>query len=150
MKRRSRAGGEPIKRRRRKGSEPKRRNAPKAVVRRSSSAVNQETKVARLTRERDEALEQQTATSEVLRVISRSEFELQSVLQNVAETAARLCRSDGAVIFQLESGVYRFAAGYSLVPAYLEIERQTLISPGRAFLVTGIPRYLLQAKTNGR
>ena len=71
----------------------------------------------------------------MLRVISRSEFELQYVLQNVAETAARLCRSDGAVIFQLESGVYRFAAGYSLVPAYLEIERQTLISPGPGTVV---------------
>jgi hypothetical protein len=49
--------------------------------------------------------------SEVLHLISRSRFELQSVLQNVAETAAHLCRSDGAVIFQLEGGVYRFAAG---------------------------------------
>ena len=98
--------------------------------RRGSSAVSQETKVARLTRELNEAVEQQTATSEVLRVISRSQFNLQSVLQSVAETAARLSRSDGAVIFQLENGVYRFAAGYSLVPAFLEIERRTVISPG--------------------
>ena len=52
------------------------------------------------------------------------------MLESVAETAARLCRSDGAVIFQLEDGLYRFAAGYSLGPAFLEIERQTVISPG--------------------
>ena len=45
-------------------------------------------------------------------------------------TAARLCRANKAVIFRLEGGVYRFAAGYSLDPAYLEIERQTPISPG--------------------
>jgi GAF domain-containing protein len=134
MKRHTTEGGKPAEPQRRKKPMPKRRKAPK-VVRRSSSAADQETEVARLTRERDEALEQQKATSEVLRVISRSEFELQSVLQNVAETAARLCRSDGAVIFQRESGVYRFAAGYSLVPAYLEIERQTLISPGPGTVV---------------
>ena len=71
----------------------------------------------------------------MLRVISQSKFELQSVLQSVAETAARLCRSDGAVIFQLEGGIYRFAAGYSLAPAFLKIERQTLISPGPGTVV---------------
>ena len=60
------------------------------------------------------------ATSEVLHAISRSKFELSAVLESVAEAAARLCRADGAVNFQLDGGLYRFAAGYSLVPAYLE------------------------------
>ena len=41
----------------------------------------------------------------------------------------------GAVIFQLDGGIYRFAAGYSLAPAFLKIERQTLISPGRGTVV---------------
>ena len=77
-----------------------------------------------------ESLEQQTATSEVLGVISRSKFELHPILQSVVDTAARLCRADSAVIFRLDGGLYRFAAGNSLDPAYLEIERQTPISPG--------------------
>ena len=77
-----------------------------------------------------ESLEQQTATSEVLGVISRSKFELQPILQSVVDTAARLCRAEQAVIFRLEGGLYRFAAGHSVDPAYLEIERQTPISPG--------------------
>ena len=85
---------------------------------------DQETKVARLTRELNEALEQQTATSEVLGVISRSKFELQPILQSVVDTASRLCRADVSVIFRLEGGDYRFAAGHSLDPAYLDHERR--------------------------
>ena len=77
----------------------------------------------------------QTATSEVLGVISRSKFELQPILQSVVDTAARLCRAEQAVIFRVEGGVYRFAAGYSIVPAYLEIERRTPISPGPGTLI---------------
>ena len=81
------------------------------------------------------SLEQQTATSEVLSVISRSKFDLQPILQSVVDTAARLCRANQAVILRLEGGAYRFAAGYSIVPAYLEIERQTPTSPGPGTLV---------------
>jgi GAF domain-containing protein len=90
---------------------------------------------ARLLTELRQALEQQTATAEVLGVISSSKFELQPILQSVVDTAARLCRADAAVIFRLEDGIYRFAAGYSLDPAYLEIERRTLIAPGPGTLV---------------
>ena len=82
-----------------------------------------------------ELLEQQTATSEVLGVISRSKFELQPILQSVVDTASQLCRADVSVIFRLEGGVYRFAAGYSLDPAYLEHERRTPISPGPGTVV---------------
>jgi hypothetical protein len=99
MKKPSRAGGKPVKTRRRKAVTAKRRKEPKSARRRSSSA--------------------QTAVSEVLRVMSQSNFELQYTLHGVAQTAALLCRSDGAVIFQLESGVYHFAGGYSLSPASL-------------------------------
>ena len=130
MRRRSRAGGKPIKTRRRKAATLSRPGAPKVRGRRKPSSTITDTKIALLKRERDEALEQQKATAEVLRIISQSKFELQTVLERVAGITARLCRSDGAVIFQLDNGVYRFAAAYSLVPAYLEIERRTLISPG--------------------
>ena len=129
------ADSDAMKNRRRTTTKTKRPSAPKVSGRRNPSSTNGNTKNALLERERDEALEQQKATAEVLRVISQSKFELQTVLERVAGMAARLCRSDGAVIFQLDNGVYRFAAGYSLVPAYLEIERRTMISPGSGTLI---------------
>jgi len=82
-----------------------------------------------------ESLEQQTATAEVLGVISRSKFELQPILQSVVDTAMRLCRADQAIIYRPQSGTYRFAAGHSTVPEYLEIEKQTTIVPGHGTVV---------------
>ena len=76
MKRRSKAGGEPIKGGRREAQEPK-RNAPKVAARRSSSNDAQKTEVTRLARERNDALDQLKSISEVLGVISRSNFDLQ-------------------------------------------------------------------------
>jgi GAF domain-containing protein len=132
MRQRSRAGGQPAKAQRRKTRARKTRITPKAVRPRSSSAA---TKVARLARELKEARDRQRATAEVLSAISRSKFELQAILQSVVDTASQLCRADVSVIFRLEGGVYRFAAGYSLDPAYLEHERRTPISPGPGTVV---------------
>jgi len=134
MGKRSRPGGA-AKRRPRKKPVPKRRAAPKPKARSPSPAAGDETEVARLSRELSDARDQQRAMSQVLHAISRSKFELSAVLESVAEAAARLCRADGAVIFQREGGVYRFAAGHSLLPAYLKIEQQSIIVPGPGTVV---------------
>jgi two-component system, NtrC family, sensor kinase len=110
MRRRSRAGGEPVKTRRRKTAVRKRGNAPKAVRNRDVSPAGQETVVARLTRERDEALEQQRAAAEVLKIISASRTELEPVLEVVVRSAARYCKADDVTLFELHGQDLREAA----------------------------------------
>ena len=117
MRRRSRAGGEPIKTRRRKTAARKHRTAPKAVRRRSSSIAGLQAKVARLTRERDEAFEQRTATAEVLKIISTSPTELQPVLEVVVRSAARFCEADDVTIFELDGQDLCAAAHWGTVTA---------------------------------
>ncbi len=124
MRRRSRAGGEPVKTRRRKTVTLKRRNAPKAVVRRSSSAVGQETKVALLTHERDEALEQLSAASEVLKVISSSPGDLKSVFEAMLENATRICEAKFGTLFRSEGDAFRCVALHNAPPLYAEMRQR--------------------------
>ena len=114
MRRRDKAGGKAAETQRPKRL--KRRNAPKAPRRRSSITAGKETNVAQLTRDLIEAREQQAATSEVLKVISNSPTELQSVLDMVGENAARLCDANNAVLFRLDGDLLRQAAAYGGIP----------------------------------
>jgi two-component system, NtrC family, sensor kinase len=109
----------------------KRRNAPMAAGRRSSLAASNETNVARLTRERDEAREQQTATADVLKVISRSAFNLQTVLDTLVESAARLCSADSASIHRPQGEAYPCIASYGLSPEFQQYLRDHPIARGR-------------------
>jgi class 3 adenylate cyclase/putative methionine-R-sulfoxide reductase with GAF domain len=101
-----------------------RRNAPKAKRRRSSSPAASETEVARLTHELQKAQEQQTATSDVLKVISSSPGELEPVFQAMLENATRICGAKFGNLFRFDGDAFHFAAGVGTPPEFAEFERQ--------------------------
>jgi len=137
MRRRSRAGGEHTKAQRRKTASHKSGIASKAVRSRSSSAARKETKVARLIRERDETLQQLRATGDLLKVISRSTFDLQVVLETLVESAAKLCEADKGAIYRPteKDGSYYVAASYRHTPEFRDFQKNLTLAPGRSSLV---------------
>ena len=123
MRRRSRAGGKPAKSQRRKTTTLERRHASKAVLR-GSSSTGQEAEVVRLTRELHEALKQQTATSEVLGVISSSPGELQPVFEAILANAKRLCEAQFGILYLSDGDMLRFGADVGTPQKFAEFQRQ--------------------------
>ena len=124
MRRRSRAGGEPVKTRRRKTVTLKRRNAPKAVRNRGASIAGQETVVARLTRERDEALLRETANSEILGLISKSPGDLKLVFRTILEDATRICNATFGILYRFDGKAFHFAAEVGTPAEHVEFQKQ--------------------------
>ena len=133
MRRHSTTSRKPAKARHRKTTKPNRANPAK--VARSAFAPSQDSKVARLTRERDEALRQQAATSEVLRVISSSPGELQPVFQAMLANALRICEAKFGLTFRRVGDTFQVTSLEAVSPDFAKAiaereKREPLLRPG--------------------
>jgi hypothetical protein len=129
MTRRSTTGG---KARTVRGGKPKRSVAPKASGGRVSPAADQETKVARLTRELGEALEQQTATGDILKVIAGSPADVQPVFDAIAQSANRLVGGTATTVVRRRGDTLHLAAFTATDEASIAFFKGTYPRPVRA------------------
>jgi signal transduction histidine kinase len=98
----------------------------------------------RLLNELRQSLQQQTATADVLKIISRSTFDLKTVLNTLVESAARLCEADMASVPRVTGGILDHFASYGYSPAFHEFLQNNPTSPGRG-TVSG--RAVLEGRT---
>src|SRR5262249_35235156 len=86
---------------------------------------------ARLLNELRESLQQQTATADVLKVISRSTFALQTVLDTLTKSATNLCEAERAFIYRYDGKLVRMEAAYNVSPELREFVERNPVRPGR-------------------
>ena len=120
MRRRSTAGPERAKSRRRKTVPKKRRSLRNP----SAAAHKTQSHVAQLVRERDEALEREKATTEVLRVISWSPGELKPVFQAMLESAVRICEAKFGTLFRYDGENFHMTASVGTPAALVKFQKQ--------------------------
>jgi signal transduction histidine kinase len=96
------------------------------------------------TRQLDEALEQQVATSEVLKTISRSTFDLEPVLESLLQNAARLCAAESGVVYRFDGNLQRLSAAHNMSPEFRSFVENNPLPPGRG---TAAGRAVLDRRT---
>ena len=135
MRRRGATGGA-MKTLRRKVPKRKHRKGPTTARRRSPSIADLQKQLAIRTRDLREAREQQSATSEVLKVISSSPGELEPVFQTMLENAVRICEAKFGNLFVYKDGSFRIVAMQNAPLAYREFwQREPVVAVGDSLLV---------------
>jgi hypothetical protein len=129
MRRRSKVRGASTKTRRPEAAKPNRPNAPKAARGSHSSPIDEGTEIARLTRELNEASEQQTATTDVLRLISSSPGDLEKIFEALLHNALRVCHANFGNLALCEGDGFRNVAIQSAVPTLDKFFRGALLHP---------------------
>ncbi len=137
MKRRSRAGGKTGKAGRHQVAPPKRAAQPNAMSRPHDHATSP-ADFASIIRERDEALEREKATADVLRVISASPGDLKPVFEAILGNATRICEAKFATLWLAETEGLRAVAVHNAPPAFAEARRQSLVPPGQNTVVSRV------------
>jgi GAF domain-containing protein len=98
---------------------------------------------ARLLSELRESLQQQTATADVLKVISRSTFDLQAVLDTLVKSAASLCEADQSFLYRRDGEKYVWAASHGYSPEFVKLRTSQPLVPNRG---TGVGRAIVEGK----
>jgi GAF domain-containing protein len=144
------ARAEAMKRRFKAGRRPLSKARPSKVLKRKGRDVSKPhpspfstDELTRLTRERDEALEQQAATSEVLKVISRAPSDLQPIFATMLVEAVRICEANFGNIYRWDNDALHLAAAHNTPPAFAEFRRHSPIrstaSPTGRMVATRAP-----------
>jgi len=139
MKRRSRSGGERTKEQPRKALNPE-RNASKAVKRSDPAVADLEAEVHRLTRELNEALQQQAATSEVLGIISSSRADLEPVFSAMLEKAVRICEARFGTLYLSDGDDLRLVAAHGVPAKFAQAQARAPFRPASDGLLGAVMR----------